>query len=153
MTGRIIIALMLVATIAGCARVSESRLNPFNWFGRSEKAEVAVNTGQNVDPRSLVTQVIALRVEQVPGGAIIRATGLPSRQGYFDGVLLPVGREAADGGVRSYEFRASAPYEQTRVSTQQSREIIVGRFVSEQTLDGVRQIRVSSASNALVVRR
>ena len=153
MTGRFIIALMLVATIAGCARVSESRLNPFNWFGRSEKAEVSVNTGENVDPRGLVSQVIALRVEQVPGGAIIRATGLPTRQGYYDGVLLPVGREAANEGVLSYEFRASAPYQQTRVSTQQSREIIVGRFVSEQTLDGVRQIRVSGASNALVVRR
>ena len=97
--------------------------------------------------------MVSLRVEQVPGGAIIYATGLPPRQGYFDGELIPVGREAANNGVLNYEFRNSAPFEQTRVSTRQSREVIVGRFVSEQTLNGVRQIRVSGATNALSVRR
>jgi len=152
MTGRIILALMVVATLANCGRVSESRLNPFNWFGRSEKAEV-VTGAPNADPRRLVPQIISLRVEAVPGGAIIRATGLPPRQGFYDGALLPVGGEFAKDGILSYEFRASAPLGQTRTSTQQSREIIVGRFVSDQTLNGVRQIRVSAAGNALVVRR
>lgn len=152
MTGRIILALMVVVTVASCSRVAESRLNPFNWFGRSERATV-LTTNPNADPRRLVPQIITLRVEQVPGGAIIRATGLPPRQGYYDGALLPVGREVAVNGVLSYEFRASAPLTQTRTSTQQSREVIVGRFVSDQTLNGVRQIRVSAAGNALVVRR
>ena len=143
-------AVMLVATIAGCARVTESRLNPFNWFGRSENAEVVVATDPNQDPRGLVAQIVTLRVEKVPGGAIIRATGLPPNQGYYDGDLLFV---SAENGVRNYEFRASPPRTQTRVSTQQSREVVVGLFVSEQSLSGVRQIRVSGASNALVVRR
>jgi len=142
----------VVITVAGCSRVAESRFNPFNWFGRSEKAEV-VTSNPNADPRPLVAQVVSLRVEQVPGGAIIHSTGLPPRQGFYDGVLLPVGREGAVNGVLNYQFRASAPLDQTRVSTQPSREIIVGRFVSEQTLDGVREIRVSAATNALVVRR
>lgn len=150
--GRIILALLVVGTVAGCARLSESRLNPFNWFGRAEKTTV-VTTAPNADPRPLVPQVIELRVEPVPGGAIVRATGLPSRQGYYDGALLPVGREVAANGVLNYEFRASAPPDPTRVSTQQSREIVVGRFVSAQALEGVRQIRVSAAANALIVRR
>jgi len=142
-------AVVLIATVAGCARVSESRLNPLNWFGRSEKAEVVV-ADPNADPRGLISQIVSLRVEQVPGGAIIRATGLPTKQGYFEGDLLFVSNEK---GVLNYEFRANAPYGQTRVGTQQSREVVVGLFVSEQRLSGVRQIRVSGATNALVVRR
>lgn len=152
MTGKFILALVVVAALANCGRVSESRLNPFNWFGRSEKAEILTGA-PNADPRQLVPQIINLRVEAVPGGAIIRATGLPSRQGYYDGALLPVGGEYAQNGVLNYEFRASAPLDQTRSSTQQSREIIVGRFVSDQALIDVRQIRVSAAGNALIVRR
>ncbi|MCG6903970.1 MAG: hypothetical protein LJE68_14945 [Rhodobacter sp.] len=153
MTGRIILALMVVGTLANCSRVAESRLNPFNWFGRSERTQVVVASNPNADPRKLVAQIITLRVEKVPGGAIVRATGLPTRQGYYDGELLPVVAENAPEGVLSYEFRISPPLEQTRVSTQQSREVVVALFVSEQSLAGVRQIRVSAASNALVVRR
>ncbi|MDJ0628839.1 MAG: hypothetical protein QNJ44_11315 [Rhodobacter sp.] len=152
MFGRLIWALVLVATVAGCSRVAESRFNPFNWFGRSEQA-TAVTTNPNADPRPLIGQVIALRVEQVPGGAIVRATGLPNRQGYFDGALVPLNRELPQDGVLSYQFRISAPFQPTRVGTPQSREVLVGRFVSEQTLQGVRQIRVSGAANALAVRR
>ncbi len=152
MTGRIIFALLMVTMVASCSRVAESRLNPFNWFGGSRSAEV-VTANPNADPRRLVSQIVSLRVEQVPGGAIIRATGLPPRQGFYDGALLPVGREVAQNGVLNYEFRASSPNFQTRAGTQQSREVIVGRFVSAQTLEGVRQIRVSGATNALAVRR
>ena len=152
MTSRVLLALMVAISIAGCARVSESRLNPFNWFGRSESAEV-VQQAPNADPRNLVTQVISLRVEQVPAGAIIHATGLPPRQGYFNGDLVPVGGETPQNGILVYEFRSASPYTNTRVGPQQSREVIVGRFVSEQTLATVRQIRVNGATNALVVRR
>ena len=154
MSGRTILALVIVAMVsASCATVRDSRLNPFNWFGRSERA-TAVVTDPRADPRRLVANVIELRVEQVPGGAIVRATGLPPRQGYYDGTLFPVGRERpGEDGVLNYEFRISAPLEPTRVSTQRSREVIVGRFVSDQTLAGVRAIRVSAAGNALIVRR
>jgi hypothetical protein len=150
MTGRIILALMLVATIAGCARVSESRLNPFNWFGRSQKAEVTSTGPVATDPRRLVAEVISLRVEKVPGGAIINATGLPPRQGFYDGELILA---SSAEGVLTYEFRVSSPDFQTRVGSQQSREVIVGAFVSDKVLETVRQIRVQGATNALVVKR
>lgn len=153
MTGRIILALAAVATIAGCGRVAESRLNPLNWFGSSEKAEVVTAENPNADPRALMAQVKTLRVESVPGGAIIRATGLPQVQGYFDGALVPLNGEVPENGVLNYEFRASSPVTQTRSGPPQSREVLVGLFVSDQTLQGVRQIRVSGASNALIVRR
>ncbi|MDJ0827748.1 MAG: hypothetical protein QNJ16_19855 [Rhodobacter sp.] len=150
--GRLIVALMLVTTVAACSRVAESRFNPFNWFGRSEQATV-VATNPNADPRPLIAQITSLQVEQVPSGAIIRATGLPNRQGFFDGDLVPLNAEAPQDGVLSYQFRISAPFVRTRVGTPQSREVLVGRFVSEQTLQGVRQIRVSGSANALAVRR
>lgn len=150
MKSRIILTLMVVATLAGCARVSESRLNPLNWFGRSESTNV-VTTAAAVDGRQLVAQVTTLRVEPVPGGAIVRATGLPTNQGFFDGSLVTV--PATQAGVLNFEFRISPPREQTRVSTVQSREVIVGRFVSEQTLAGIRTLRVSGSANALAVRR
>ena len=76
MTSRALLTLLAVVMVAGCATVSESRLNPFNWFGRSESSAV-VTQSPNADPRNLVSQVVSLRVEQVPGGAIIHATGLP----------------------------------------------------------------------------
>ena len=152
MLGRLIMTLVLVAAVAGCARVSESRLNPLNWFGRSEQS-TAYTRNPAADPRPLIAQIVELRVEQVPGGAIVRATGLPSRQGYYDAALVPLNDEKPVDGVLSYQFRVSAPFQPTRVGTPQSREVLVGRYVSTQTLDGVRQIRVSGSANALAVRR
>jgi len=152
MAKKLVLVLCILGTFAGCGRVSESRLNPFNWFGGSQSAEVAVNP-TSLAAQNLISQVVSLRVEQVPGGAILRATGLPTRQGYFDGDLVPLGTEVAQNGVLSYEFRIEQPYTDTRVGTQQSREVIVARFLSEQTLSGVGQIRVSGSANALSVRR
>ena len=148
MTGRLLITLTLVIAITGCARVSESRLNPFNWFGRSER--VAVTTNASVPQLNLVAQVTKLRVESAPGGAIIHAVGLPQQQGFYDGELV---LSEAEAGVLSYQFAIKPPLEQTRVSTPQSREVVVGLFVSAQRLEGVRQVRVSGTSNALAVRR
>ena len=153
MTGRIFAALCIVLMVASCARVSESRLNPFNWFGKSKNEAVAVAVDPYADTRPLVGQIVGMNVERIPGGAIIRATGLPPRQGFFDGELVPTNGELPEDGVLTYEFRAASPQFQTRVSTQQSREIIVGHFVSDQTLDGVKAIRVVGFANAVVSRR
>ncbi len=151
MTGKLLITLVVLATLAGCATVSESRFNPFNWFGRSERVRtVAVDPGTGVPQFNLVAQITQLRVEKAPGGAIVRATGLPPRQGYWDGELVLLG---AEDGVLSYQFAIKPPPGQTRVSTPQSREVVIGMFLSNQNLEGVRQIRVSAAQNALAVRR
>jgi len=150
----IVLGLLLIATAAGCARVAESRFNPLNWFGRGEAVQtVAPAQGQGVDPANLVAQIVSLRIEQVPGGAIVRATGLPPRQGYYDPELVPLNRERPVDGVLTYQFRALPPLAATRSGTPQSREVIVGRFVSSQTLAGVRSIRVAGAQNALAARR
>lgn len=140
----------LFGAVAGCARVSESRLNPLNWFGRSETVDTDT-TNVSADPRPLVSQVTDLRLEKVPGGAIIQATGLPDRQGFFGGELVQVSADAT--GLLSYQFRISPPATQTEPGPERSREVIVGLFVSEQSLAGVRRVQVSGAGNALAVSR
>ncbi|MDF0602375.1 hypothetical protein P1J78_16675 [Psychromarinibacter sp. C21-152] len=152
MTRRVIAALALVGTVAACGTVRDSPINPLNWFGRSER--VATDTSNPAaDPRPLVTQIADLRLEQVPGGAIVKATGLPPRQGYYDAALLPMNSGLPVDGVMHYQLRAFPPQEPTRAGTPQSRELVVGLFVSDQTLAGIRTIRVSAAQNALAVRR
>ncbi len=146
---RIVLALGLVAIVAGCATVRESRINPFNWFGQDEEV-TPVETRVITDPRPLVAQIASVTIDPAPGGAILRVVGLPERQGYFAGALV---RQPAGPGVLGYSFRVVPPPEATRVSTAVSREIVVAVFLSDQTLAGVRQIQVSGATNTRAVRR
>ncbi len=83
MTSRTLIILVAsVLVLSGCARVSESRFNPFNWFGSSADEETVATIGESADPRPLVAEVTSLVVERTPTGAIVRATGLPPDQGW-----------------------------------------------------------------------
>ena len=96
-------------------------------------------------------QVTRLEVDRHPSGAIIRATGLPPRQGWYDARLVRVPN--AEPGVLAYQLRAWPPAYQTAVSTPRSREITVAEFVSEGRLASVREIRVAGELNALASRR
>lgn len=138
--------------LSACGRVRDSRLNPFNWFGRSrsENVEVAPTDSQN-DPRRFVEQVVSLQVDPTPEGAIIRSVGLPPTQGFWDAELVEIQRD--DPTQLVYEFRVSPPLEQRRQSTQQSREIIVGTEVSAFRLRGVNSITVVGRANRRTVRR
>ncbi|MAQ82521.1 MAG: hypothetical protein CMH12_04740 [Maritimibacter sp.] len=144
--------MILGLSVAGCGAMSESRLNPANWFGRSETT-VSDTSNPYQDPRALIGDVTELRLEKIPGGAIVRATGVATRQGYYDGELVPANNGMVVDGVLAFHFRVSPPLTATRVSTVRSREIIVGQFLSDQTLAQVRAIQVNGANNALVVRR
>lgn len=152
MTSRTVVILLVGAlTVSGCARISESRLNPFNWFGGSE--EQRVETVEVVrDPRPLVDQVTSLAIERTPTGAIIRAVGLPPTQGWYDAALVSDTDGPVDG-VLSYRFRAFPPVERTRVSTRQSRELSVARSISTTELAATSAIRVIGARNVLTTRR
>ncbi len=151
MAQRAVLILTVLALVAGCGRVADSRLNPFNWFGgdREERISVPAEVVAR-DPRPLVAQVTAISVEQAPGGAILRATGLPPRQGHWDGALL---QEPTDPDVLSFQFRLSPPAGATRVSTAASREVVVAVFLSDQTLAPVREIRVLGSESSRSVRR
>lgn len=166
-----VLAVLIGATVlAGCGSVRESRLNPFNWFGRSSEVPVAeqgeVNPlipkrgglfGERPPRAGEITtpmdQITALKVERVPGGAIIRATGVDPVQGAYNVRLVPADeKELPVKGVLSYRLERALP---TRRSTGpvQTREATAARRVTDQTLRGVRTIRVEAARNARAVRR
>lgn len=132
----------------------ESRLNPLNWFGGAEREDVAAAETDAApgdgDPRMLVAEVTDLRVESLPSGAVVTATGLPQRQGFWDADLVLVSRE--DGRV-TYEFRLFPPPGATAQGTPASREVVTAIDLSVQELAGIREIVVQGAANRLISRR
>ena len=145
------VVLGLGLALAGCGGLRESRLNPFNWFRRSEPRETIVLPGEETDPRGLVETVLSMDVEPIPGGAIVRARGLTPTQGWWNAEL--VGRDVDENGVLVYEFRLLPPVGQTDVNTQRSREIDVAIYISDIKLANVREIVVQGATNARSARR
>lgn len=160
---RPVLPLILCATLAitGCSRISESRINPLTWFGRSEAAAPAqqqtairplVSEGEGiqiVDARNLVGTVAALNVDRTPDGAIVRATGTTTAPGQFNAQLVPTGVE---GGVLNLAFRAQSPSSPVN-STGEPRQITAAYLMSNAELASIRSIRVQGSQNALVSRR
>lgn len=155
MTAAAVLTALVLSGCSGGSGSGSSKLNPFNWFGRSkqEKTLTPVEIAATTDPRTLVDQVARMSVDRTPGGAIIRATGLPPTQGYWSGELVPENSEQPVKGVLTYRFVVAPPTGFEPTSTPQSRELVVARFVSAQKLEGVRQIRVLGARNARSSRR
>ena len=148
--------LVLAMTLGACGTIRDSRLNPFNWFGRSEVVEVpaeGVVPGRPYDTRSLVSQVIDMEVARYPGGAVVRATGLPPTQGWWKADLVAENSGFPVDGVLTYRFVIAAPLTPKPVSTQQSREVTAATHLSNIKLDEVRQIVVVGAQNSRVSRR
>lgn len=145
--------LVAVLVLAGC----QSRYNPSNWgwFGGSRsEPSLAPRNGypSDIDPRPLVSQVVSMSVDQVPGGAVVTAVGLPPTQGWWAADLVSTyvteaGQTAPKDGVIQLEFRVVPPVSARGSVNKASRELTAGTFLSEQTLRGVRQIRVIGANN------
>jgi len=126
-----------------------------NWFGGSKEERLASTPEAQAarDPRPLVDQVIEMGVDRVPGGAIVRATGLPSRQGFWDADLVALSGGPDKSGVLTYEFRIFPPLASTLQGTPPSREVTAAVFLSGQDLEGVRTIVVRGTSNQRSARR
>ena len=155
MKRRHVLAGLASALILGGCGIQDTRLNPFNWFGSDEESETVdeVAIPVDTDTRPLMPVVTSLVIERTPGGAIVRATGLPPEQGWYDAALVSETRGEPVAGLLTFAFRARPPITPTRVSTEQSREIVVGRFVSDITLANTREIRVVGAENVRASRR
>lgn len=167
------VTLLILATVAltGCATVSESRLNPFNWFGSSEPDPAAMDVATaTVNPLiparrasifrsnqpdafagTPIADITELLVERRPGGAIIRATGQAERAGPFD-VRLIADDSDGDPSTLVLDLRAlqqSGP----RNAGALARQVTVALWVTDQNLRGIRTITVRGANTARTVRR
>lgn len=170
---RTTIGLLLVSSVlvTSCGRVADSRLNPFNWFGRAEAVEVEVDEkeinplipqkresiferrGTETYPGTAVLTVNDVKIERVSGGAIIRVLGTAQTQGAFETRLTPENDdELPVDGVLTYRLEAIQPTG-FRQGPARSREINVARFRTDQDLNGVRTIRIVGVNNAMQVRR
>jgi hypothetical protein len=143
-----ILACLLVLTACG-----QSRLNPLNWFKRSAPVETTLVAATPEDARALVADVLTLDIDQLPGGAILRATGRTEVQGYWEAELVLREGPDADPAKPVYDFRAFPPVGARDVNTPQSREVTVAVYLSDIDLNGVQTITVQGAADARAVRR
>jgi hypothetical protein len=148
---RPLLVVTLSVLLAGCGGFGNSRLNPLNWFGRSEPRETIVLPEGSREGRPLVETVLTLSVEPTAGGALVRARGQTPTQGWWQADLVPL--PVDENGTLVFEFRLIPPLEPTPAGTPQSRQIDVGTFLSDYKLEGVREIVVQGATNARVARR
>ncbi|UOA14899.1 MULTISPECIES: hypothetical protein [Sulfitobacter] len=158
--------------VSACGTVRDSRINPMNWFGpaRSVEAAPAESTNPLIPQRRGLfarraveaetyegrpfEQITDLTIEPVPGGAILRATGLATRQGIYAVRLTPATvDELPVDGVLTYRLEGIRPDKATRQGSQPTREVIAGRRLTDEDLIGVREIRVQGQLNTLVSRR
>lgn len=150
------LSIAVLLTLSGCARVSESRLNPFNWFGNSRETVATTPdviqplVPQNrrvvtVDGRQMVQSITQLRVDRSPTGAIVRAVGVAQTQGFYNAELVEVG---TSNGVLLLEFRAQPPAGFEAEGTQRSREISAAYLIDAADLSGIRSVRVQAQTNA-----
>lgn len=140
-----------VLVLAGCGAVRESRLNPFNWFGRSEERATPVTIATPADPRALAAEILSMTVEPYPGGAIVKATARTPSQGWWDAEL--VARPVDDSGTLVFDFRLFPPLTGTPSGTAQSREITAAAALSDIALQDVTEIVVQGEANARASRR
>ncbi len=146
-----IVLTISAALLAGCG---SSKLNPFNWFGGSESEKIDVPEYEiSRDARQMVDQVLSFKIDRTPGGAILRVVGLPPTQGYWNGELVAKNEGKPEKGVLTFEFHIEEPATFERAGTPISREVIVAYYITNNSLVGVRSIRILGTKNARSVRR
>ncbi|WP_299731536.1 hypothetical protein [uncultured Tateyamaria sp.] len=156
--------------------IRDSRVNPFNWFGNSRSDPIERDARAEVNPLipvnergglfrstrdkvveyrgSPVDQVSGLVIERVPGGAIVRATGISSYDGPYGVQLTPAteGTEPVDG-VLTYRLEAERPSELRRATSTRVRTVTAAVHLSDRELRDVRVIRVEGVRNAQTTSR
>lgn len=148
--------------LAGCGGgLSNSWVNPSNWFGKSSNEALAA--GAEVNPLipkarawkrkkapyqgTAVDQIKSLRIERRPGGAIIHVVAIADGIGYYDVRMQSDTDGKPENGVLTYTLRAERPAKLIRGGNEAARRITAARYVTDQDLEGVRKITVKGARN------
>ncbi|MCP9483009.1 hypothetical protein NNA36_13655 [Shimia sp. CNT1-13L.2] len=168
MNKKLLFAILIATTgLSACS----TRLNPFNWFGRSEEVVVPAGEAREINPliptreTSLfrrpeaeyagtpVLQIKEMAVERVPGGAIIRAEGVAKVQGAHDVVLKARNGGIPEKGVLTFDFLAVQHPRAPQGGPEATRLLTGAIQMTDQQLEGVRTIQVVGESNARQTRR
>ena len=135
--------------LAGCSTISDSPVNPLNWFG-SSSAPVAA-TGEPLVPagalaapmdRRVAVTVTGVEVARTDEGAVVRAAGIAPGAGYYNAQLVRVG---IDNGILVLRMVAEAP----AVPVSGDRTLNAATAVTAATLAGLRGVRVEGATGAV----
>ena len=166
MRRQVILSGLVVLGLSGCASFGTSKLNPLNWFGKSEAVTTTVDGTpvtvlktlaprkgfpEFVDTRPLVPAIADMSIARTTTGAIVTATGVVPALDYYDAQLVPVPSE--DASTLTYDFRIRAPETSPGLGTEQQRRITVAYSLSFPELDGVRRIVVRGANGSRQTRR
>lgn len=147
---RVGFCIALAGLTAGCG--GGSNIFSFLGFGGDNVELFVPPPPEALDPRPLIDEVTEVTIEDTVGGIILTARGLPSTQGHFSGSLLAENSGDPIDGVLVYQFRIVPPGFSDRISTESSREVIVGAYVTTQNLAGVREIQIIGGRNTRSVR-
>lgn len=157
MKARILALLGLALGLAACS--NGVNLNPLTWFNAlsNDPGLVALEPDggwpADQDRRIAVDQVTALTIERTTAGAIIHATGVPPRLGYWDAELVAENHGEPENGVLTYVFRIAEPRWNQGTGTPYARTVEVAKFLSNAQLGDIRAIKVIGDRNALTARR
>ena len=152
------IALALVLALAGCGgsnRDPQERTAFGRWIrgeDRIERLEPAPDIIRT-DNRVLVGEITRILAEEVPGGVILWAEGLPPTEGYHSPGLVQIEPDSAERGTLFYEFRVAPPPRPAPVGNAETRMMIEAIFISDIALEGITQATVIGQSNRRSTRR
>ena len=150
------ILVVISVALTGCARVSESKLNPLKWFDRAPEATAGETVQRKplvpaqaevtiMDARVLIETLTSAYLEPSSDGAILRATGVAASQGYFNAELVLVD---ITSGVLTYDFRVERPTGYEAIGSAASRQITVATVIDAASLRRVRGVVVRGADGS-----
>lgn len=140
----LILITVLGLTLVACGKTD---LNPLHWLSKARKGTVVDTYQPPVDPRGLIDTVVSLQIEPIRTGVLVRATGRPQAEGFWDAALVPLPNDGS--GHLVFEFRVFPPTVATKAGTPATRQITAGASVTHFDLTGITSIEVKGARNAM----
>lgn len=145
--------LVLTLALAACGGMRDSRLNPRNWFSRSQAEPTLGPIRATEDRRPLVPNVTAMAIEPTSTGAIVRAEAVMPTTGYYDAELVAENNGRPVDGVLTFRFVAARPRQGMPVSAIGPRRLVAAANLSIYDLEVVREVVVLGAEGSRRARR
>jgi hypothetical protein len=125
----------------------------FAGIGTKREEEVVLEQRlPRVDNRTLIAVVNEVKVDNFRGGALIKAKGTTSVQGYGDVDLVEVNKGLPDeNGVVTYEFKGNKPEAGRTGPTKRANEVYAGNSIPATRLPSVKRILIIAEQNQIIV--